>query len=56
MLSDDRDRCASIWDSPTTGNQLFNGSGPGGLNAKVGVPDSQLGNSRTGQVSLRFKF
>ena len=42
--------------SPTTGNQLFNGSGPGGLNPNVGVPDSQLGNPRTGQVSLRFKF
>jgi hypothetical protein len=42
--------------SPTTGNQLFNGSGPGGLNPNVGVPDSQLGSPRTGQISLRFKF
>ncbi len=42
--------------SPTTGNQLFNGSGPGGLNPNVGVRDSQLGNPRTVQVSLRFKF
>lgn len=42
--------------SPTTGNQLFNGSGPGGLNPNVGIPDSQLGNPWTAQVSLRFKF
>jgi hypothetical protein len=42
--------------SPTTGNQLFNGSGPGGLNPAVGVPDSQLGNPITGQVSLRLRF
>ena len=42
--------------STTTGNQLFNGSGPGGLNPNVGVTDSQLGSPRTGQVSLRFKF
>jgi hypothetical protein len=42
--------------SPTTGNQLFNGSGPGGLNPNVGVPDSQSGIPRTGQISLRFRF
>jgi Carboxypeptidase regulatory-like domain len=42
--------------SPTTGNQLFNGSGPGGLNPNVGVPDAQFGSPRTGQISLRFKF
>jgi hypothetical protein len=42
--------------SPTTGNQLFNGSGPGGLNPNVGVPDSQLGEARTAQLSVRFKF
>jgi hypothetical protein len=42
--------------SPTSGNQLFNGSGPGGLNPNVGVPDSQLGTPRTGQVSLRYRF
>ena len=42
--------------SPTTGNQLFNGSGPGGLNPNVGVPDSQLGTPRTGQISLRLRF
>jgi hypothetical protein len=42
--------------SPTTGNQLFNGSGPGGLNPNVGVPDSQFGSPRTGQISLRLKF
>ena len=42
--------------SPTTGNQLFNGSGPGGLNPNVGVPDSQLGIAQTGQISLRFRF
>jgi hypothetical protein len=42
--------------SPTTGNQLFNGSGPGGLNPNVGVPDSQLGDPRTAQVSVRFRF
>jgi hypothetical protein len=42
--------------SPATGNQLFNGSGPGGLNPNVGVPDSQLEEPLTGQVSLRFRF
>ena len=33
-----------------TGNQLFNS------NANVGVPDSQTGEPRTAQVSLRFRF
>ena len=42
--------------SATTGNQLFNGSGPGGLNPNVGVPDSQYGTPRTAQISLRLKF
>jgi hypothetical protein len=42
--------------SPTTGNQLFNGAVAGTLNPNVGVPDSQLGGSRTGQISLRMKF
>ena len=42
--------------SPTTGNQLFNGSGPGGVNPNVGVPDSQLGEARTAQISVRFRF
>jgi hypothetical protein len=42
--------------SPTTGNQLFNGSGPGGLNPNVGVPDSQLGSPLTAQISLRVRF
>ena len=42
--------------SPTTGNQLFNGSGPGGLNPNVGVPDSQLGTPLVGQISLRLRF
>jgi len=42
--------------STTTGNQLFNGSGPGGLNPNVGVLDSQSGSPRTGQISLRLKF
>jgi hypothetical protein len=42
--------------SPTTGNQLFNGSGPGGLNPNVGVPDSQLGTPITGQIGLRLRF
>ena len=36
--------------SPTTGNQLFNG------NPNVGVPDSQVGEPRSAQVSLRFRF
>jgi hypothetical protein len=42
--------------SPVSGNQLFNGSGPGGLNPNVGVPDSQLDSPRTGQISIRFRF
>jgi hypothetical protein len=42
--------------SPTTGNQLFNGSGPGGLNPNVGVPDSQLGSPLTAQISFRVRF
>jgi hypothetical protein len=42
--------------SPTTGNQLFNGSGPGGLNPNVGVPDSQFLSPLTAQISLRVRF
>lgn len=36
--------------SPTTGNQLFNG------NPNVGIPDSQVGEPRSAQISLRFRF
>jgi len=36
--------------SPTTGNQLFVN------NPNVGVPDSQVGEPRSAQVSLRFRF
>jgi hypothetical protein len=40
----------------TAANTNFLGSGPGGVNPNLDVPNGQSGDPRTAQLSVRFRF